>query len=152
MNKIYMTYRESREGGEVCKGDEDRSYPNHEDNHIEFEPLSLSTKAGNWVESIDVDFNPETYIGKDLHLVVVRYSSGDTFGSTYGNWTVIGVFTNHEDARKEEKDIRNNTGKWATEYKNNTGKWATEYKPWEGYFERFESVEIDTFELSDKIK
>ena len=132
-NEVFMTYSQSEHGGEICAGQENDPWPSHEDNYFEFDPETLSTKAGSWVETIEVDFVPEDYVGKDVYVVVVRYSSGDTFGNSNGHWHVEGAYTDKDKAFEVEAQINNE------KYEG--------YKPWVGYFEGLEHVEIHEFKL-----
>lgn len=108
-----------------------------------FEPLGLWTKPGDWYEEIAVDVPAESLIGKQVALVIVRYSTGDTFGSGTGSWCIAEVFTNpcREEIKALEDQIRDPKSKYNTQG----------YKPWTGYFERLESVETYYLVVQDGI-
>jgi len=126
---LYMTYQESTSGGEICEGQENDPWPNHEDGYTEFYPVRVNKtadKAG-WVrEPIQVEFNPA--VGADVWLVIVRYVTGGTFGRTLGCWHMVGAYECQSEADKVKASIRDGT------YQG--------YKPWTGYFESLEDVEI----------
>lgn len=65
-----------------------------------------------------------------VHVVYVRYSTGGTFSHSRGCGTLVGVFADYNVAIDTMNQIRD-------------GKFKG-YRPWEGYFERFEDVCLDT--------
>lgn len=134
-NCVYMTYVEDREGGEVCEGEEDLPYPSHEDEETTFDPTGLYLNAPAWSETIEVDFDPSSYLGQEIYVVVVRYSTGDTFGRRNGAWKVVGAYVNEEQVVKIEKSIEDGSYNKGHDV------------PWEGYFESFEGIERHVFTL-----
>lgn len=132
MSEIYLTYVEDRSGGEpIHKGEWDRT-----DEHIKFYPKSLYAVLDKepWVETINVGFSVQDFVGKLIDVVIVRYSSGDSFGTSCGNWHIIGAYPAESNKSKEiVKTIRK-------------GKYKG-YCPWKGYFEELESVDIETMTL-----
>jgi len=68
-----------------------------------------------------------------IFWVVVRYTTGDTFGTSSGNWEKIGCYNNLKEAREVKKSIEDGT------YEG--------YKCWDGYFEELEDIEINILEL-----
>lgn len=64
-----------------------------------------------------------------VYLVVVRYSSGNTFGRSEGNGTIAGIYTTLEQASEARELVEQD-------------KWPG-YAPWNGYFESLESVSIE---------
>ncbi len=131
--EVYLTYTEDRSVGEICAGQENDAWPNYEDIYIEFSPDTLSIIAGDWVETIEVDFDPKDYVGKDVYVLVVRYKDGCTFGHSHGNWYVEGAYTDENEVSKIEDQI-------------NKGKYKGD-DPWTGYFACLEYVEIHRFTL-----
>lgn len=132
--KVYLLYEESTHGGEVCEGDENSNWPSYEDEYNEFYPKGLRLKPPEWSETIEVDFDPS---GLDhLYVVVVRYSSGSTFGSTYGHWYIEGAYKAYDKAKKIEMAISKGTGKY-----------DRAYMPWEGYFESLEGVTVERLDV-----
>ena len=132
--KVFMTYEETRSGGE--KEDPDDRWSSREDEEINFTPVSLfaNSKGDFWVETIEVDFNPQDYIGKKIDVVIVIYSDGDTFGTTLGNWQVTGAYPNEtKDALNIAKSIELNKYDGCS--------------PWNGYLANFSSIGIHTFTL-----
>ncbi len=133
--QVYLFYEESESGGEVCEGDEDRAFPDHEDLYREFTAKSLQLEPGNWSEAIEVNFDPAKH--SHLYVVIVRYQSGDTFGVSHGNWQVIGACQKLKEAKKVARSIE--TGS----YRRGRGK----RKEWEGYFESLETVDIERIDV-----
>jgi hypothetical protein len=80
-----------------------------------------------WAEEIEVP--DEVYAADIVHLVVVRYSDGNTFGRTDGYWAVVGVFADVIQARQFESQLRLDPSKYKGD------------KPWEGYFARYQYAE-----------
>ncbi len=140
---VYLYYKDDSHGGDICEGQENDEWPNHEPQYRNFRPYALSVKEGDWVETIEVDFIPEKHLEDTVFVVVVvvvvvRFQDGDTFGTSYGNWHVVGAYLD------EDKSV-------AIEDKIKSKKWKGN-APWESYFACLEDVEIHAFKLSDKIK
>lgn len=60
---------------------------------------------------------------------MVRYKDGDTFGNSYGHGHIEGVYLSEDKAQEIVESIREGT------YNKKLG-----YVPWDGYFNRLESV------------
>ena len=76
--------------------------------------------------------------GDTAYLVVVKYTTGDTFGYTSGNIDIPAIAKNEEAALKIALDIENKVGEFAEE----------KYRyPWQGYFEGLESVHVETMKV-----
>jgi hypothetical protein len=121
--KVYLSYSEETRGGEICAGQEDHSWPDHEDTVISFTPESLCTRKGDSQETIGVDFDPTAFVGEKIYMVLVRYFDGDTFGRVTGCWYVEGIYTDLKKAKRIVSRIE--TGKYKDK---NT------YLPWQTYF------------------
>lgn len=133
--EVYLIYDSETWGGAVCKGDEGSDWPNHEPTNTSFTPKGLRLKAPGWSETIKVDFDPSR--SKHLYVVIVRYSSGGTFGTTHGNWHIQGAYKSYVKAEKVEIAISNSKGKYA----------EGNYNPWQGYFESLEKVTIERLDI-----
>ena len=128
---LYLTYDESRSGGEVCEGQENDPWPCYEDENIDFSLTRCNKESKNaaWAkESIEVTFQPK--VGSTVWVVVVRYSTGGTFGRTNGAWTILGIYEHLDEAKKVEASVHDNT--------------YPGYKCWVGYFEHLERVEVES--------
>ena len=130
-NTIVVLFDEHREITDVA--DPNDSWDRDNDSiDVEFKELRTEhpkrTPRGCWPHEIEVDFDPEKYVNKELGMVVVRYSTGDTFGSTEGAWTIVGIFTDLVKAEKIAVDIENDN------YGNNNA--------WQGYFESLECADV----------
>jgi hypothetical protein len=99
-NYVYMTYYETRSGGEQIGDDPNEAKAN----------------------------------GKKVYVVIVRYSTGDTFSRTNGQWLVIGAYLDKEKAEAICKSIEDNT-------------YEETHQPWQGYFEFLEGVDAHEFTL-----
>lgn len=127
---VWLTYRESTSGGQAI--DPDDGWTDYEDEHVDFSLrhcYSTAEKVPDWLrEQVDVDFKVK--VGAEVDVVVVRYTTGGTFGRTLGYWYIEGIYPKGKQAEKVSKSIYNGT------YEG--------YKPWVGYFESLEQVEIET--------
>ncbi len=164
--ELYLEYTENSYGGEICAGQENYAYPDHEDAHIDWKPTKLTTKKKQTynVETIQVEKELDTY-----YLVVVRYSSGNTFGSTSGNWYILELSESYERASRlkeyieyDDKICMSNESRWNKSLKDEREELYPDiygffygekdnrsgtYKVWQGYFERLEDVEIHKMEV-----
>jgi len=125
---LNLFYRESRSGGEICAGQEDDPWPSHEDEVIDFELVAcqkdVSEMPGLQREQVQIDFDACPMI----HVVLVRYRTGGTFGSTTGAWHIVGVYDSEGSAESIRKTIEDGT--------------YVGWEPWKGYFEKLESAEV----------
>jgi len=132
MHDLYLTYKEWRTGGEPINPDD--RWTEYTEEYIDFAPLAIfSDREGADVFAhglTDDEVKGEFDRGDIGHLLVVRYSTGDTFSHTNGYWTIIGFYKN----AKEAVEIKD---------KINDGSYEG-YKPWVGYFESLEDVELHT--------
>jgi len=125
---LYLSYYESKTGGEaLSEGD----WPDFSDTDIDWhlQKCFKEKDKAPWlreVHSVDFDVN----VGDTVHVVYVRYGTGDTFGRVNGAWTILGVYNTYEEASDLEKSIYNKT--------------YDGYKCWEGYFECFESCAVES--------
>lgn len=133
--EVYLIYDSETWGGAICEGNEDSAWPDYEPTYTSFTPKGLRLKAPNWSETIKVDFDPSR--SKHLYLVIVRYSSGSTFGTTHGHWHIEGAYKGYAKAEKVEIAISKGQGKYAEKNCN----------PWQGYFESLEEVTIERLDI-----
>lgn len=148
-------------GGEIREGEENDDYPNRETEYKDHEVygvFSVDDKNGHgwsrYNESIDVDFEPAT--GAEVFLVVATYGTGDTFGHSCGNVTIVGCYAEESQADSIASDIRaddSNTDRFGDVKKGKKERF-TGYKSWTGYFDSLEGVEVHRRNLdeSDGIK
>jgi len=86
-----------------------------------------------WPTCVEVAFDPEDHLGENVFVVVVRYDTGDTFGRTYDTWTITDIVLTMEEADEICKAI----------LYDKYGK----YNAWQGYFEKFNSVDYESHML-----
>jgi hypothetical protein len=135
--RLYIEYNRSEYGGEAI--DPSDRWSNRTVTVITVDFIRLhreQPKNRFFYDSIEV-LNEDLIKLDKLYLAVVRYSTGDTFGRTEGEWDIVGVAPTYKIAEVmlEEAIKPAKPG----DYKN--------YKPWEGYFERLEDTEIHTMEV-----
>lgn len=93
----------------------------------------------NYRSSLEVDF--EAKPGMIVYPVVVSYSSGDSFGLSSGDVTLVGIFDNPEAAWKLEQAIINANPR---EYSITVDGKEYQTYAWTGYFENLERVIVET--------
>lgn len=109
--------------------------------------LSGSGAIGYHSEIVEVNFVPE--FDKVVWAVVVEYSSGDTFGHSSGNTTVVGVYDDGVVASLVKGLIEE-------DYKDNHSGYGAIQVPghqeiysgtWKGYFESLENVHVERLHI-----
>ena len=140
--EIYITYEENRTGGVP---DSNEAYCNYSDTHIDIRWKKAHIKhPGDYqVETVDIDFDIKDI--NHIYIVVVRYKSGSSFGNSYGEWELIGAYKNYEDAQEVLDKIN-----YDEEHKHNEDykkEYEKDFRSWDGYFERFESAEIEVLHI-----
>jgi len=144
MTELYLDYEESSYGGEVINP-EDR-WSDRTEEVTEFYPKDLyldRNKAGiRWAETIEAPFEVER--GDIVHLVIVRYGSGDTFGHSSGHWAIMGLTKDEKVASELARRI--NTDEYDGTEEGVAGYYVG-WAPWRGYFESLESCDVHTFEV-----
>lgn len=127
---LYLDYEERQYGGDII--DPSDHWSDREDAYVEFYPRRLlknRNNAGVFPHGLMKDeVHGEFNINDPAFMIVVRYTTGDTFGRTCGYWHIEGVYTSRDFAEAIKRTIENGT--------------YNGYNPWVGYFERLENVEI----------
>jgi hypothetical protein len=136
-HKVFIQYDEYRTGGELESEDE-WSSRTPEDVDVTVGNLLATSDVYLGGASIDVDFDPQDYIDKALYIVFVRYSTGDSFGTSSGNPDFPAVCTTSSKAFNIAKQIK--TDSWVD---------PRGYCPWKGHFESLDSVEVLVKQLLD---
>lgn len=140
---VYISYSEMTTGGGIRAGEENEEWPPSQNpTYIDFvlkqvyigeeEKINKSKTVGWEKHREKVFFHAKE--GSEVHIVVVRYKDGDTFGTSHGNFYIEGVYATYDEAYNVSEAIYNKTYKGG-EYN---------YVPWEGYFSSLEDVEIHT--------
>ena len=139
MTTLYLLYSEHRYGGDIINPED--HWSSREDEHIEFNALGVVASrddADRFPEAFEV--KEDVAVGDVVHVVIVRYGTGDTFGHTWGSWSLMGASTDEEKAQELvdaiNKDTYTGDEEAATGYS---------YAPWRGYFESLESCDLHTF-------
>lgn len=172
--KLLLSYRESQCGGDAI--DPSDRWSGRTDEVIEFEPIcfeiDFNKKEFSWYkEQIEIDFEPK--IGDEIVLMTVRYSTGDTFGTTTGAWKILGAFKPGDDRISDvpklihKHETMEHEVKWHSRSKTTptqaalTKAYDTMCKAlgelpngdchpcWVGYFERLESIDIVTLRVEE---
>lgn len=144
------------EGGGICEGQEDQSYPSRETEYKDHEVHAAYTTDSDdrgwsrYNERMDVDFEPVS--GEEVFVVVATYGTGDTFGSSEGNVCIVDVFKDEARADSIARDIRHDDDKGLDPYgdaKKAKQQKFTGYKPWAGYFDSLGHVEVHRLRLDE---
>lgn len=128
--KLYLTYEETSTGGEP-RDPSDR-WTDYTTEHRIFEMKQLFLdRPEDWeVEEVEVSGHSLVNHGDVLFVVLVRYSTGDTFTDVRGCWNIPIICTDKVKAANIVESIKN--GSYLLD----------KYHPWVGYFETLESVDV----------
>lgn len=105
-------------------------------------------QIGYYSDEVEVSFEPK--VDQVVWVVVVEYSSGDTFGRSSGNTTVVGVYDDGVVASIVK-------GKIEDDYKDKSNSFdqiKIEGQPdiytytWKGYFESLENVHVERVHIN----
>lgn len=99
----------------------------------------------------------KVYESEEAYLVVVRYTTGGTFGQSEGEYRFIGVFKTRKEATALSKEIqkayddykRNNSGKYSFVPETENPNYKEIYCSWHGYFEHLDRIEIHSLGIDD---
>ena len=106
--------------------------------------LTLPRNAGGSYEQFELDVQE----GDEIFAVYVRYGSGDSFGSSTGNGSIIAAYTDIEHARIAVSNFEKNSSGMQVSIPagvDMTGKltYTKVYNPAAGYFENLETVDFE---------
>lgn len=90
----------------------------------------------------DVDAQP----GDVVHVVIAEYSTGDTFGRSGGQVSVMDVFTENHDAVELWKFLSKVKDEFSVKHNG-----QDYYIPWNGYFESLEDLDIRTLVVQNGV-
>lgn len=146
---IWLLYSEDKSGGEPLSDDRWCSYS---DSYTEFHPKQLLVNEPETIyqELIEVDFEPIEHINDSVYLLVVRYSSGNTFGNSYGNWTIVECSLDKDKLIKTKGLIEADDRRYMLSSRKKSANVYTApcgYNCWQGHFESLENVVIYEFTL-----
>lgn len=135
MTTVFVSYSESSRGGE--KIDPSDRWSDREDTVTEFEVtgVSFNKPTGYYYQVLEANIPEDT---KEVYVVHVRYSTGDTFGRETGKGRILNVCLTQEEAEAILDSIENNS--------------HPESYIWTGYFERLEACHADKFSLANGAK
>lgn len=126
--RVYIEYTSDSSGGDSI--DPSDRWSDRTDQHVTLEVKNLfKTEPQHLFFKDSIEVDPKILEQTHAFLVVVRYQTGDTFGTSHGNFHFHGIYATQEEAEEAAKECR----KPAT---------AGTYRIWDGYFERLEDVEI----------
>ena len=144
MHTVWVTYKEKHISGGEAESNE--AYSNRSPEYRDFilDSVELtSPERGFYFQECGVSFEPNA--GKRVYVVVVRYSSGDTFGSSYGHGHIEGVYDSINVAEAIKRLICSSgisNREVYAKLKDIEVSDINDYWPWTGYFEVLQEVEI----------
>lgn len=125
--RVYVTFDEDRYGGEPLT---DEDWSDRAPGYIEVSFKALWREKPSSMfgfTSYEVDPKKVDLSSDFLWLSVIRYSDGDTFGTTSGYWTIVGLSNSSAEAQEKIKlALSSKDG----------------YKPWVGYFSNYDDAEF----------
>jgi len=145
---VYIDFDSYSEGGEA---ESDEAYSNRSPEYISLTINGVhKTSVEAFGESVKTLFNPRK--GMKVWLVTVRYTTGDTFGHSSGNYKFIACYDNGEDAESLAQEINANSkdrGGYQYSFKPKTPYVEDELYcgAWTGYFESLDNVQVDGFTI-----
>ena len=141
MTILYVAIRQNRGPIEYDHEDIADPYDNYsrESISIEVEPFAYLKRESCqefWTEEVEIPFKP--VVGKKVYMVLPRYSSGGTFGTTSGYHQIYGIYSTAELANDVERFLHCEYAAYQT-----SGSFAPgAHRSWMGYFESLEDIEI----------
>jgi hypothetical protein len=157
--EVYVIYDEVSTGGEP---ESDSKYCNYTDEYTDFSVKGVfigENQGSIYTETCKVDFDPDKV--SDVYVVYGIYSTGDTFGSSYGKGHIVGVYDSYTKAKQIVTLVREIYKLYEenANYKDKLAEWAALHRmkvkdvyistigPWHGYFESLEDVKIEVFPI-----
>lgn len=142
--KLRLNFVGSSSGGTP---ETNEQWPHREDEIHNYTLDSVNLEDGKSEYTFDskevtVDFKVEN--GDTVYVLLVTYEDGDTFGRSYGNIHIVGVYVTEKEAIKVRDDID-----YDEQHLDRNALFSKKTKrrfkgdpSWRGYFERFTSAEI----------
>lgn len=112
------------------------------DEHLEVHGATWSPPKTPYVDVETVELQDNQKTPRAVHAVLIRYTDGDTFGSTSGYHEWGGLYTSLKKAKEVADHIRT-YGDYPRE-DTFSGKWVV----WRGYFAKLDSVEVCTLKVN----
>jgi hypothetical protein len=144
--KLHLNFVGSSSGGQP---ETNEQWSNREDeiHNYTLDSVNLETEKAQYsldAKEVTVGFKVEN--GDTVYVLLVTYEDGDTFGRSYGNIYVVGVYESEEEADKVRADIDYDERHCNRDDLFDVDKKKTRrykgYASWRGYFERFTSAEM----------
>ena len=143
MHNVYVQYRE------VCTS----SFREDEEWGSWGEEYSFSVKGVSLTSNKDYDFHSEdkvpclteVAVGQEVFVLWISYTTGDSFGSASGKGEVLWVFSDKKTATDARKEVYRQEKNLDIKLALEDGSVIKLSNPVQGYFERLDSVIIDSF-------
>lgn len=148
--RLYLTYAESRTGGEICAGQENDPWPSHETEFLEVnfsQVLTRSQPVSRFFYHSE-EVSKEVWTADRVWMVVVRYTDGGTFGQSSGYWEIQGLFCDEERARAWARVI-NLDNQAYIHFGGRKKSVFPGHQAWKGYFAHLDDVEVHEMQVAD---
>jgi hypothetical protein len=123
------------------------------------ESLAYSLKNGDF-PNCDLVVGAEVGPGDIVYIVWAEYTTGDSFGTDYGQYELIAAFVDEEKANKCAKDCENfvenqhatylDAERYSLKIELDNGQTYSIHVPWTGYFENLERVNVTPKTIKSK--
>lgn len=142
---LYINFKQYKEGGEICKGQETDAFPSKEPTYYSYTYLYAQradpTGKDLWRNGLHrLEVTPEVLAANTVFLAIVVYQDGDTFGTSHGNHEIIGGYT----TRKEAEEVLSLVNKEGIDLAGYDG-----YTSWTGYFSGLEDKIVQKLDIED---
>lgn len=135
-HRLYISYLETADEGKPKREEEGKKFPSYEPTYISLTILGVyCSRPINhfFIHEVEVNFQPAP--GQAIYLVVPRYTTGSTFGSTYGDFYFQKIFK-QENLQAMQAEIR----------LMESGQHPDSHR-WQGFFSNLELIEVYFFEI-----
>jgi len=135
--KLYLQKTTTSKGGRSLSS---KPYSCREPQYLQttFEGITRSDGEGFFPRGEEIVVSQEIYEASRVAVVIVRYSDGDSFGTTYGYHKVFGVYLDDDVAMETAESI--SKGDYGAKQKDKCFAWM-------GYFANIEDVEVHSFRV-----
>ena len=142
---LYIHFNQYQDGGEICAGEENDSYPSREDTNYTYtyKYARRSAPTGNDVWSSGTQtlkVSPQVFSADKIFLAIVVYSDGDTFGNSFGHHEIIGGYS----TRKEAEEVLECVTKEGLNIPGYEG-----YCNWCGYFNSIQDKIVEKLDIEE---
>ena len=144
MHSVYVQYLEEC----IFSRREDEVWGSWEEENcffIEGVSLSSSKDLNSSYSEDQVPCSTEVIVGQEVFVLWISYSAGNSFGRASGNGEIFWVFSDKKIAADALKEVYKQEKNFIIKLTLEDGSTIKLSNPASGYFERLESVRVDSF-------